>query len=283
MPELPEVQTVVNELSVSTFSGATVARAEVLWEKYVQPNSVEYFCNTLVGCSIDQITRRGKYIVVRLGKSTPAPELFLIGHLRMSGKLSVEPIDTSVALHTHLRILLDNGYSLNVIDPRKFGRWYLTESLQTLDQKLGIEPLSNDFSEDWLAAKLSISNRAIKAWLLDQGNIAGLGNIYVDEALWQAKIHPESKPCLLRPESTNSLHLAILDVLKKGLANLGTTLGTGAANFYSVSRKHGKNQASLQVFRRDGEQCFCCKSIIIKKTIAGRGTHFCPKCQQLIA
>ena len=145
---------------------------------------------------------------------------------------------------------------------------------------LGPEPLEKEFSKDWLQGALGRKSRAIKPLLLDQSFIAGLGNIYVDEALWQARIHPERNSRTITKEEADGLHSAIRTVLRRGIRNSGTTLGTGESNFYSVAGHRGRNADQLKVFRRDGEPCPACGRTIQRLIVGQRGTHICPQCQK---
>ena len=198
----------------------------------------------------------------------------------MTGKFFVENISAPVHSHERVRLILDNKMILRFEDQRKFGKWYLLQDPEEMLGKIGIEPLSKKFT--FLAFKnlLEKNNRQIKPFLLDQHKIAGLGNIYVDEALWEAKIHPLSLTKTLNDPELKLLHKAIIMVLKKGIENTGTTLGSNRANYFSVSGRRGSNQDTLKVFRQEGLPCFRCKTIIQKIVVSQRGTHFCPNCQQ---
>ena len=144
---------------------------------------------------------------------------------------------------------------------------------------LGLEPLSDEFTLRAFEDLLRSHQVKIKPFLLNQSYVSGLGNIYVDEALWEAKIHPNRRSSELVAKEIESLHRAIIKVLRKGVENTGTSLGAKRANYFSVSGRRGGNQDSLNVFRRDGEPCPRCGTTIIKITVAQRGTHLCPKCQ----
>jgi formamidopyrimidine-DNA glycosylase len=170
--------------------------------------------------------------------------------------------------------------ALRYQDTRKFGRFCLTSNPQEILGKLGPEPLSDGFTVDCFHAMLQARKRLIKPLLLDQGFIAGLGNIYVDEALWKASVHPLRVSSSLSKKEVAALHHAISLVLKKGLANLGTTLGSGAGNFYSVAGRKGRNADKLFVFRRTGEACTRCRTPIQRIIVGQRSTHICPHCQR---
>ncbi len=147
--------------------------------------------------------------------------------------------------------------------------------------RLGPEPLENGFTTKLLAGRLGRHKRLLKPLLLDQAFVAGLGNIYVDEALWDAKLHPNRIAATLSMNEIKALHRAIPRVLKRGLKNLGTSLGTGEANFYSVARHRGRNKDELKVFRRTDHPCPRCKNSIERIIVGQRSTHICPRCQKL--
>lgn len=274
MPELPEVETIVRELQEAHLIGLKIDRAIVFWDRSIAKLSSASFSERIVNQKILDITRRGKFLVFKLSKDT------LLVHLRMTGKFFIENIHSPVHSHERVRLILSNKKILRFEDQRKFGKWYLLEDPEEILDKVGIEPLSKNFTLIAFKNLLEKSNRQIKPFLLDQHKIAGLGNIYVDEALWEAKIHPLSLTKKLNDQEIKLLHKAIIMVLKKGIENTGTTLGSNRANYYSVSGRRGSNQETLKVFRQEGLPCFRCKSIIKKIVVAQRGTHFCPHCQQ---
>lgn len=274
MPELPEVETIVRELQEAHLIGLKIDRALVFWDRTIAKLECTLFSERIINQKILDITRRGKFLVFKLSKDT------LLVHLRMTGKFFVENITAPVHSHERVRLFLSNKKILRFEDQRKFGKWYLLHDPEEMLNKIGIEPLSNEFTLGALKNLLEKSNRQIKPFLLDQHKIAGLGNIYVDEALWEAKIHPLSLSNTLKTQEIKLLHKAIIMVLKKGIENTGTTLGSNRANYFSVSGRRGSNQDTLKVFRQEGTPCFRCKTIIKKIVVAQRGTHFCPHCQQ---
>jgi formamidopyrimidine-DNA glycosylase len=275
MPELPEVQTVVDNLNMLKLDGHSITRARVYWPKTIADMTPATFCRKIKGCIIGQITRRGKYIVIRLSRG-----LTLLIHLRMTGRLNWISGDTSRKRHEHVILALGNERELRFQDTRKFGRLYLTSSPETILGKLGPEPMGNTFTRKRFHEMLSAHRRQIKPLLLDQHFIAGLGNIYVDEALWKAGIHPLRLSSSLSKKKVGALHSAIPAVLRKGLANLGTSLGSGAGNFYSVAGRRGRNADELFVFRRTGEGCPKCRTPIQRIIVGQRSTHICPQCQK---
>ena len=276
MPELPEVQTVVKDLRAAGIVGATIARAEVFWPRSVAMPSAEEFCRRIAGQTIADIWRRAKYIIMDFANGE-----HLLIHLRMSGRMHlVDPAEPR-AKHEHIVLDLDRGKQLRFHDPRKFGRMYLAQNVDDVVGKLGVEPLSGDFTAALLLVKLHEHQRMLKPLLLDQTFLAGLGNIYVDEALWEAKLHPRRLSSTVSPQDAEALHAAIRHVLRRGIAYGGTTLGNGKANFYSIDKQQGRHREALQVFRRTNAPCPRCQTPIERLIVGQRSTHICPVCQML--
>ncbi|MBA2727176.1 MAG: DNA-formamidopyrimidine glycosylase [Parachlamydiaceae bacterium] len=273
MPELPEVETIVREMRQAGLLGLKIERAIILWERSIANLSSSDFCQQIANQTIHDISRRGKFIVLSLTNHT------VLVHLRMTGKFLIDTEGALPSSHERIRLYLSDGRILRYEDQRKFGKWYLTEDPQKILEKIGIEPLSINFTLNAFKGVLKGKKKQIKPFLLDQQFVAGIGNIYVDEALWMAKIHPLRSVESLTAKEVQSLHKAIIFVLKKGVDNIGTSLGTSRANYYSVSGRRGSNQESLNVFRCDGLPCARCHTIIEKIVVGQRGTHFCPKCQ----
>ena len=255
MPELPEVQTLVNDLNTAGLVGATFTGARVYWPRTIAIPSVNDFRRVIRGKRITAIRRRGKFIVMDL-----APNGCLLMHLRMSGRLHLVPAGTKRSRHEHVIFGFENAGELRFHDTRKFGRVFLVPDPVRVLGHLGLEPLEPVFNVKVLRTALTSRKRLLKPLLLDQTVIAGLGNIYVDEALWEAGLHPCRRSHTLTGPEINALRRAIPRVLKRGLKNLGTTLGTGKANFYSIARHRGRNQDQLHVFRRTGSPCPRCQS-----------------------
>ena len=274
MPELPEVQTVVDNLNALGIVGSTIIRASVHWPKTITGMTPAKFRQHIKGLSIREFSRRGKYIVVRMSRGWT-----LLIHLRMTGRLSMAARGTRRNKHEHVILQLDQGNELRFHDTRKFGRLTLTQTPQTIFNTIGSEPLEKSFTRKRLLNMLRAKKRQVKPLLLDQSFIAGLGNIYVDEALWEACIHPLRISSSLTDEEIAALHKAIPLVLKRGLKNMGTSLGAGKDNFYSVAGRRGRNADELKVFRRTGESCPRCSTPIERLAVAQRGTHICPACQ----
>ncbi|TFG73214.1 MAG: bifunctional DNA-formamidopyrimidine glycosylase/DNA-(apurinic or apyrimidinic site) lyase [Anaerolineales bacterium] len=277
MPELPEVETIARKLR-NVLLKRRFETMTVLWAKTIANINPEDFIQTMQGATVNDIRRRGKYLIFDLDNNKD-----LVIHLRMSGKFSMHPAGAGFEdnKHTRVRMLLDNELVLNYIDQRKFGRFYLVDDANTITSKLGPEPLSSQFSVEWLKQGLSQRTAQLKTLLLNQSFIAGLGNIYASEALWDARLHPCRISSTISRKEATALHRAIRNALKKGLKNMGTTLGTGHANFYSVGRRSGRNSDQLNVFRRTGQPCPRCKKTIERIIVGQRSTHICTTCQKL--
>jgi len=275
MPELPEVQSVVDALNGKKIPGLRISGAAVYWPKTIaEPDPVD-FCKTIKGRTIRQITRRGKYMVFDLSGG-----LTLMIHLRMTGRLNWELRDLPRNKHEHVVLEIGRRHSLRFQDTRKFGRIWLTAAPEKILDRLGPEPLDETFTVERFSAMLQTTNRQIKPLLLDQYFLAGMGNIYVDEALWESMIHPQRSSRSLSGQEAEDLHRAIPHVLNKGLMNLGTSLGTGKTNFYLPGNRPGGNADALNVFRRTGGDCPRCGSTVLRIMVAQRSSHICPDCQK---
>jgi len=276
MPELPEVQTVVDNLNKLKIVGRRITGARVYWPRTIAHMSPAAFCKEIQGRIIQEMSRRGKYVVMGLSHG-----LTLLIHLRMTGHLNWEPRGRVRRKHEHVILMVGEKRELRFHDTRKFGRFVLTRNTQAVLGRLGPEPLADDFTAAGFLKMLHARRRQIKPLLLDQTFIAGLGNIYVDEALWKARIHPlRISRCLSKKEVT-ALHRAIRLVLRTGLKNMGTTLGSGAGNFYSVAGRKGRNADELNVFRRAGQECPYCGTTIQRILVGQRSSHVCPGCQKI--
>jgi formamidopyrimidine-DNA glycosylase len=274
MPELPEVQTIVNDLKAAGVEGMTIKGAKVFWPRTIAEPSAKVFCNRIRGKNVSAIRRRGKFIVFDFKNGG-----HMLIHLRMSGRLHLVSSDLGRRKHEHVIFSLADGRQLRFHDTRKFGRLYLTSEPEKILDRLGPEPLAAGYTQKIFAQRLGPRRRMLKPLLLDQTFIAGLGNIYVDEALWESKIHPRRIAASLTASEIRALHRAIPRVLKRGLKNLGTSLGTGKTNFYSVARHQGRNRDELKVFRRTDLPCPRCQTKIQRIIVGQRSTHICPKCQ----
>ena len=274
MPELPEVQTVVDRLNRQGVTGRTITAAAVYWPKTIAEPDPDRFCRIVRGRTIRKIGRRGKFIVLRL-----SGQLTLLVHLRMSGRLTCTAAAPARSKHEHVILDIGGQRQLRFHDPRKFGRFVLTRSPRSVLERLGPEPLGRRFTGKCLRAMLDGSRRRIKPLLLDQHVIAGLGNIYVDEALWRAGVHPLRCSGSLTEQETQRLHRAIRHVLRQGIRNQGTSLGRGQSNFHSADNRPGRNAGELNVFRRTGKACPRCSTTIRRIVVAQRSSHICPVCQ----
>ena len=267
MPELPEVESTVQYLR-ERVEGLSIESAHVLWERSIALNKAKTFSRQLSGSRIVEVFRRGKLVCIRM---VGDEEQFLFTHLRMSGSLDVLSSNIPLAPHDRVVIVLSNGKSIRFNDTRKFGRMYLTTSPTEVTATIGIEPLSHDFTVDWLTTVLSTKKGAIKTTLLNQTIIAGLGNIYVDESLWRAALHPLT-PCNRVPrDKCIRLHHAIQTILAKAISLLGTDFGDGVVD--------GGMYKPL-VYGREGEPCNRCGTTIRRLVVSQRGTHICPSCQR---
>lgn len=275
MPELPEVHTILQDLKHAGLVGCCIHKVQVYWPRTIAHPSPSHFCHLLDQKKITGLDRRGKYLILSLSQG-----YFLCIHLRMTGKLLLVDQLTPVSPHVRLRLDLDNGKSLHYHDTRKFGRWHLVQNLESVIGKMGPEPLSNDFTFESFWKILHSRARALKPLLLDQTFLAGLGNIYVDEALWEASLHPLHPAHRVTSQQARHLHQAIIHVLKKGIESQGTTLGTGKTNYYRLDGSRGGHQLLLNVFRRTGQNCPRCGHIIERLIVSQRSTHICPNCQQ---
>jgi len=274
MPELPEVETVVRELRAGGLAGRVIADARVYCKPLIAPLTPGAFAARLKGQRVQAIGRRAKYIVLTLAKGDT-----LLIHLRMTGQLNLEKACAARERHQHIILRLDDGRELRYRDTRKFGRWLLTRTPQAILGRLGPEPLSAHFDQKVFCRQLGARRRQLKPLLLDQTFLAGIGNIYADEALWTARLHPGRIAATLSATEARRLHAAIRRVLLHGIRNKGTTLGTGKSNFQRPGGKRGRNQAGLNVFRRTGLPCLRCGKTIRRIIVSQRSTHLCPACQ----
>ncbi len=275
MPELPEVETVARDLRQAGLEGRRIVKVRVGWPKSVAAGAAGDFSRALAGATILRIWRRAKYLVFDL-----ADGRVLLVHLRMTGRFSLAREFRQRNPHEHVVLLLDDGTSVHFEDPRKFGRWILTAAPGRYLDALGPEPLDPAFTAAAFAERLRAHRRQIKPLLLDQSFVAGVGNIYADEALWAAGIHPGRNAVTLSGADVERLYKAVRQVLRRGIQNQGTSLGTASTNFYSTGGRRGRNQDALRVFRRAGEPCPRCGTAIERLVVAQRGTHICPRCQR---
>ena len=270
MPELPEVETIRRELDASIVD-RTIQRASVLDPRLTLDVPVSEFESLLVGQRVQRVDRRGKYLLVRCSGCV------LVLHLMMSGRIHLRAAN-AVQPHTRLVAAFDCGPAVHFVDVRRFGRaWALDAAdLHKVIGQLGPEPLDHDF--DWRTLRNGFRNRtvAVKSALLDQRTLAGVGNIYADEALFSARINPETPVDRISTHKLKALARAIVDALQSGIANHGTSFST----FETSRGAPGGHQNHLQVFRRTGEPCPRCGRPIRRMVVAQRSTHYCAACQR---
>lgn len=265
MPELPEVETIIRNLQAD-LEGRTIRAAEVLWDGTLATPSPAAFIKKIVGQSISTVKRRAKYIVIPLSVDT------LIIHLRMSGDLLIRGGRAPHHKHDRLIIHFDNARYLAFSNMRKFGRVWLTPTPNDVLGKLGPEPLEDAFTAALLHKKLQQHKRQIKPLLLDQRFLAGMGNIYTDEALYLAGLHPLTKSDLIKRKQAEGLWQSIRQVLREGIRRNGTSI--------DWIYRGGDFQHDLNVYGRADEPCLHCGTPIMRITVGQRGTHFCPQCQK---
>lgn len=272
MPELPEVETVSRSLQREIAGRTIVSVRAINWARTIATHSPEMFSEAMHNRLVDRVERRAKYVLIRLDNDET-----LAVHLRMTGQMLVVMPDVPDDKHTHIILTLDDGRELRFHDTRKFGRWSLlnADGLRELEAKLGAEPLETSFERDQFAAMLQRRATKIKPLLLDQRLVAGLGNIYVDEALWLAQIHPERAANSLSDDEITRLHAAIVEVLRLGVERRGTTL----VNYRDANGESGENQRYLQAYGRTGEPCPRCGTPLERIIVGQRSTHICPQCQ----
>lgn len=276
MPELPEVETVVCDLRAAGLVGARITGARVFWPRSIAVPAPDRFSAAIRGLNILGLSRRGKFIQIEL-----AHEYVLLAHLRMTGRLHLAAHDDLAPPPPHARVLLwlDDGRALVFSDPRKFGRLWLTSSPANVLGDLGPEPLSTP--PDAFTNRLASRSRALKPLLLDQSFLAGIGNIYADETLWTARLHPLRRSDSLSPAEARTLFRAIQTVLRRGIRNLGTSLGSGKTNFHLPRGEPGRNREHLRAYGQTGRPCPRCRRPIVRLLVAQRATHICPACQHL--
>lgn len=275
MPELPEVETVRRTLEQLVI-GKEIKEVFVFWPKIIKkPEQVEQFQDALVGQTIRSIGRRGKFLIFTLD------DYSIVSHLRMEGKYMLFKKEEPYDKHTHVIFSFTDGSELRYRDVRKFGTMHLFAKGQELTSvplvNLGPEPLSADFTTEYLAQQLSKTSRKIKPVLLDQNIIVGIGNIYVDESLFRSGIHPERIASSLTRDEIEKLHHEIVATLTEAVEKGGSTI----RSYINSQGKIGMFQLELYVYGRKGELCKKCGTPLQKLVVGGRGTHICPSCQVL--
>lgn len=276
MPELPEVETVRRGLEGVTLNQKVTGGDVLLSRTIAYPLSVGDFLAGIKDKAFTQWQRRGKYLLAQMDDSS-----YLGVHLRMTGQLLWLHQNEPLHKHTRVRIFFAAERELRFVDQRTFGQmWWVPPDLAIASvitglAKLGLDPFSSTFTVDYLAAKLKNSRRSIKAALLDQAIVAGIGNIYADEALFIAKIPPATLCTELQICQVKKLHAAIIQVLADSIAVGGTTF----SNFLNIQGINGNYGGVAWVYNRTGEACRICGTSIERVRLAGRSSHFCPQCQ----
>ena len=280
MPELPEVETIARTLRPDLV-GATILEADLHWTRTLASPSARKFKKQIRGQTILDVTRRAKFLNLQLS------DFNLFVHLRMSGDLFIKEAAYRPAKHDRLIIKLlsappsaqtvagERDRSLKHLvfnDTRKFGRVWLTDDPRSVTGKLGPEPFSDEFTPQWLYENLRQRRRQMKPLLLDQNFVAGLGNIYTDEALHMAKIHPQAASDSVKREQAGRLHEAIRAVLAEGIRRNGASI--------DWVYRGGEFQNYFRVYDREGKPCPVCGTKIERLVVGQRGTHVCPKCQK---
>jgi formamidopyrimidine-DNA glycosylase len=288
MPELPEVETIVRKLrngepverglpAYPTPVGHVITRAWTDWPRAAFPSG-QAITRGLPGQRIESIGRRGKYIVFTVGQDVILSYRndvilsYLLIHLKMSGRLDVLQEGTPRDKHVHFVFALDNGYELRFNDARKFGRVYLVSDPAEVTGRLGPEPLEAAFTLKAFREMIGLKSGALKPLLLDQTFIAGIGNIYADEALWRARLHPMRRAGTLAPDEVAALHRGIVAALKDGLQHEGAAI--------DWVYPEGNYQDHFRAYGRTGQPCRRCRTAIRRIVVGQRSTHFCPHCQR---
>ncbi|MDI6768810.1 MAG: bifunctional DNA-formamidopyrimidine glycosylase/DNA-(apurinic or apyrimidinic site) lyase [Anaerolineales bacterium] len=264
MPELPEVETIVRALRPALV-GKSILSADLRWPRSLAAPTPLAFARRVKGQKIEEVSRRAKYFILHLSSFS------LLIHLRMSGDLLVKEGAYIPAKHDRLHLRLSDDTTLVFSDPRKFGRLWLTADPEEVLGDLGPEPLDPSFTPQIFYERLHIRRRQLKPLLLDQTFIAGLGNIYTDEALHMARLHPLAQSDSVTAEQVEALWRAVREVLEEGIRSNGTSI--------DWVYRGGEFQNQLRVYGRAGQPCPVCATKIERLVIGQRGAHFCPACQ----
>ncbi|NLN06409.1 MAG: DNA-formamidopyrimidine glycosylase [Firmicutes bacterium] len=274
MPELPEVEIICSGLEC-ILPGKKVAAVEVHYPRAVKIPTAAELQEKLPGRTVVAVKRRGKYLQIFFDCGT-----VLVVHLRMTGRLLFFPAPQKWDKHTHVLFHFCDGSVLAFHDVRKFGTiyWVTPDRFSEIHglHTLGPEPLSPDFTADYLQKQAKRRKTSIKALLLNQRVVAGLGNIYTDEALYRAGIRPDRPAASLSAGEIAALHRSIRAVLREAIYYRGTTM----SDYRDATGREGSFQEHLRVYRRGGRPCPCCGHTIVRIVVGGRGTYFCPRCQR---
>jgi formamidopyrimidine-DNA glycosylase len=276
MPELPEVETVRRRLA-PVLEGRVFEDVEIADPRLTRPLPPDEVARELAGERVRLVDRRGKYLIVRFESGRA-----LLVHLRMTGSFQVGDAASREDAHRRAVVSLDNGSDVAYRDVRRFGTWLLLEPHEVdvyVDARVGREPLEDAYKAKHLAERLAGRKAPVKAALLDQRTVAGVGNIYADEALWRARIHPLTPAERLGPDEAKALHRAVRAALQAGIRRQGSTL----RDYRLPDGGEGGAQHEFKVYGRGGEPCERCGTPIEKIRVAGRGTWYCPSCQRYAA
>lgn len=273
VPELPEVETVRRTLT-GLVKGKTIKSVEIRWPNIIKrPAEPEEFARKLAGETIQSIGRRGKFLLFHLD------HYVMVSHLRMEGKYGLHQAEEPDDKHVHVIFTMTDGTQLRYRDVRKFGTMHLFKPGEEAGElplsQLGPEPDAEEFTSAYLKERLSKTNRAVKTALLDQKTVVGLGNIYVDEALFRAGVHPETKANQLSDKTIKTLHAEIKNTLQEAIDAGGSTV----RSYINSQGEIGMFQLQHFVYGKKDEPCKNCGTMISKIVVGGRGTHFCAKCQ----
>ena len=274
MPELPEVETIRRSLE-EKISGLTITGVDVYLERIIkEPDNINTFKEIVTDKKIEGLDRIGKYLLLRLSEG-----YVIVIHLRMTGRLLYAAKYEDVTKHTHLIFQTSNDYHLRFVDIRQFGTIYLLkeDDLKTIRglAALGPEPLSENFTVNFLSEKINKKTKKIKQVLLDQDVVAGLGNIYADEVLFDAGILPDRKANTLTEDEINRLYQSIVKIIKEAICHRGTSF----RDYVDGEGEKGNHQNYLKVYQKTNQPCSRCQCSIKREKIAGRSSHFCLGCQ----
>ena len=269
MPELPEVQTVVNQLK-PILVNKKIHKVITYWYPVIRNIKATNFNAYILNNIIVDVFRKAKFIAIKFKSG------FLLCHLRMTGQLFVKNEPPNNLKHIHIMFKLHNTQHLIFKDVRKFGGLYFYKNLNYVNAKLGIAPFEKEFNENKLVQIFKSRNRQVKALILDQSILTGMGNIYTDEALWNANIHPLSISSKISIKKIKLLYNYIMRILEDSIKHHGTSF----KDFIFDNMKTGSYKEKLNVYGRNGLNCNRCNNIIIKIKVASRGTHICPHCQK---
>jgi formamidopyrimidine-DNA glycosylase len=275
MPELPEVETIKETLKLLTIN-KTINAVNIFWPNIIkQPDDTEHFKLLLKGQTIQDINRKGKFLLFQLD------DYVLVSHLRMEGKYSVHKSSEPVKKHTHVIFKCTDGEEIRYNDVRKFGTMHMypkgEEFLNRPLSTLGPDPFDKTFTLDYFTNKLKNTDRVIKSVLLDQTVVAGLGNIYVDETLFKAGVHPLKRARKLTQKEIRAIRKHAIETLEDAVKQGGTTI----RSYVNSQGDMGMFQQELFVYGQENKGCKVCGEPIVKMKVGGRGTHVCNKCQKL--